>query len=63
MGEVFYPHRLLLPCLTKNRSADLGTAIQGYVQSMTSSVENVHKDLIDNVYGPTFLNFSSGKQV
>ena len=42
------------------RSADLGAAIQGYVTNMTSTVEGMHTGLIDHVYGPTYLNVSSG---
>lgn len=41
-------------------SADLGTAIQAYTQNMTTIVEGIHKNLIDNVYGPIFLDIARG---
>jgi hypothetical protein len=47
-------------CSDSGRSADLGTAIQTYVNNMTITVEGIHTGLIDHVYGPTYLNISSG---
>lgn len=41
------------------RSADLGNAIQSFVNNLTVSIEEAHKYIIDDVNGNTFLNFSN----
>jgi len=59
-SESFLDSGILIYTDPAGRSADLGTAIQSYVTNMTATVEGLHKGVIDNVYGPTYLNMSVG---